>query len=430
MAWVASPVAALEPGAQQQQLDESFRAVFRNPGDTGANATYAQRLVDAGDYERAISTLERILITDPTQTGVRVEIGALYFRLGSYEIARSYFQRALTDPSLSPELRARVEQFLADIADRLSPSQFTGFASVGGRWQQNANTGPDPTQLIVNGVPFTRPNSQRPQSDFSFFGAGKVQHSYDLDTQDEAKIVSTLLGYGSAYSRFSHEDVVLGEFTTGIRFKPLPTDLKDLQIRPHLIANDVELDGDRYLSTYGFGLDATMAWSERLVSELTLELRREDYGPIAQLGDTQHQTGTAKVVKLRTAYELTGNSLVIADLLYRSDGARRGYYDYTQYQATLTYSQSYNVPAEISARAWTVAPYVSWYSRDYAGIDPLSDPFVTRMDNQVRLGFTHTIPIADGWSTYQQIEHLWGESNIPNFTFQDTAVIVGLTRTF
>jgi hypothetical protein len=77
-----------------------------------------------------------------------------------------------------------------------------------------------------------------------------------------------------------------------------------------------------------------------------------------------------------------------------------------------------------------VAPYVSWYSRDYAGIDPLSDPFVTRMDNQVRLGFTHTIPIADGWSTYQQIEHLWGESNIPNFTFQDTAVIVGLTRTF
>ena len=55
---------------------------------------------------------------------------------------------------------------------------------------------------------------------------------------------------------------------------------------------------------------------------------------------------------------------------------------------------------------------------------------VVRDKNSVRLGVTHTIPIADGWSTYQQVEHLWGDSNIPNFTFQDTAVILGLTRTF
>ena len=425
----ASPAWAVPPEVQQQ-LDEGFRQVLQNPGDTGANVSYAQKLVDAGDYEKAIASLERILITDPSQSQVRVEIGALYFRLGSYETARVYFRRALEDPSLPPALRARSEQFLQDIADRLSPSQFSGFASIGGRWQANANTGPDSSNLIVNGAPFTRPSTQQPQSDYSVFGAGKVQHSYDLDTQNEAQIVSTLLGYGNAYSRFSREDVALGEFTTGIRFKPLPAELKDLQIRPHVIGNDVELGGERYLSTYGFGLDVTMTWTERLVSELTFELRHENYGSISFLGDTQHQTGDAKVVKLRTAYELTGSSLVIADLLYRSDAAQRGYYDYTQYQATLTYSLSYAAPVEISPRAWTVAPYVGWYSRAYAGFDPFSDPFAYRMDNQVRLGVTNTIPIADGWSTYQQVEHLWGDSNIPNFTFQDTAVMVGVTRTF
>jgi tetratricopeptide (TPR) repeat protein len=426
---VATPASALPPEAQQQ-LDEGFRQVLQNPGDTAANASYAQHLVDAGDYEKAIATLERMLITDPSQTQVRVEVGALYFRLGSYETARVYFQRALEDPNLPPALRARSEQFLKDIADRLSPSQFTGFASVGARWESNANTGPDTTNLLANGVPFTRPSTQQPQSDYSVFGASKVQHSYDLGTQNDAQIVSTLLGYGNAYSRLSHEDVALGEFTSGIRFKPLPAELNDLQIRPHVIANDVELGGERYLSTYGFGLDVTMTWTERLASELTFEYRHENYGAISTLGDTQHQTGDAKVVKLRTAYELTGNSLVIADLLYRSDAAQRGYYDYTQYQATFTYSLSYLPPADITTRAWTVAPYVSWYSRAFAGPDPFSDPYPQRMDNSVRLGLTHTIPIADGWSTYQQVEHLWGDSNIPNFTFQDTAVTVGLTRTF
>jgi tetratricopeptide (TPR) repeat protein len=426
-AWLASAASAAPPDTQ---LEESFRQVFKNPGDLGANSSYAQRLVDAGDYERAISTLERVLITDPSRVEVRVEIGALYFRLGSYETARAYFQRALADPNLPAALRPKVEEFLHDIAERLSPSQFTGFASVGGRWQQNANTGPDPTTVRAGGALVTLPSTSRPQSDFSFFGAGKAEHSYDLDTQDEAKIVSTLMGYGTAFTKFSREDLVLGEFTTGIRFKPAPVDLKEFQLRPHIIGNYVGIDGDRYLSTYGFGLDATMTWTERLASEATLEFRREDYGPIAILGDTQHQTGNAKVVKLKTAYEVTERQLLILDMMYRSDAAVRGYFSYTHYQSTLTYSVSYDAPIALNGKAWTIAPYIGWYSRDYQSPDPFDNPVQTRFDNQVRIGIGHTIPFAEGWSTFQQVEHIWADSNVPNYAFQDTAVVLGVTRTF
>jgi len=418
------------PPAPQRQVEEGFRAVLQNPADMGLNAAYAQRLIDAGEYEKAIASLERILITDPGQSQVRVEIGALYFRLGSYETARSYFRRALEDPNLPAALRPQVEQFLADINERLSPSQFTGFASVGARWDSNANTGSDNTLLRAGGVTLNRPTSVRPQSDFSFFGASRVQHDYDLDTQDEAKIESTVLGYGSAYTRFSHQDVILGELTTGVRFKPAPTELKDLSIRPHLIGNLVGLDGDKYLDTYGFGLDVTMTWSERLASELTFEYRREDYGTIPRFGDTQHQSGAAKVLKLRTAYQLTDRSLVIADLYYRSDAAERGYYDYSHYQGTFTFSQTYDAPGQLTPRPWTVSPYVGWYSRGYASPDPTVDPATKRYDDQVRLGAQNVIPIAEGWSTFQQVEHIWGLSNIPNYDYRDTAVFIGLTRTF
>ena len=429
MVGVAPPAVAQQPDVQRS-IDEGFRRVLQNPGDLGLNRAYAKQLIDAGEYEKAVAALERILITDPSQTAVRIELGALYFRLGSYEAARSYFQRALTDPSLSPELRAQVERFLTDITERLSPHQFTGFASVGARWQDNANSGPDASILRSGGFLVPRPAASRPQSDFSFFGAGRAQHSYDLDTQNDAHIVSTVLGYGNAYSRFSRQDLVLGELTSGLRFKPAPADLKDLQIRPHFIGNYVVLDGSRYFSTLGFGLDATYVWSERLASEITFEYRRPDYGVNAALGDTQNQTGDEKVIKLRTAYEISASQTVIVDLAYRSAAAKRGYYSYSHYQGTLTYNLVYAAPVQIAQPSWTVAPYVSWYSRPYASADPLVNPAAARSDDQVRFGVVHTIPIAESWSTYQQVEHIRSDSNIPNYGFQDTTVIVGLTRNF
>jgi tetratricopeptide (TPR) repeat protein len=424
-----TPAAALPPEVQRQ-IDDAFRQVLRAPGDTRGNLAYARQLEDAGEYEKAIASLERILIADPAQTYVRLEIGRLYFRLGSYETARSYFQRALADSNLSPEQRAVAEQYLADIAERLSAHQFTGFASVGARWQENANAGPDPVTLRALGTPISRPISARPQSDFSFFGAGSVQHSYDLDTQNDAHIVSRLIGYGNAYSRFSRQDVVLGELSTGVRFKPAPASFGELQIRPHVIGNAIMLDGDRYQSTYGFGLDATVEWSEQFVTELTLEYRKPDYANIPRLLDNQLQTGDQKVVKLRVAYELMPASLLLLDLVYGSSATKVGYYDNTRYDMLLTYNLTYAAPAALTREGWTVAPFVGWVSRAYGGPDPFTSPSTTRVDNWVRLGIGHTIPIADGWSTFQSVEHLWGDSNIPNYTFQDTAVVVGLSRRF
>ena len=430
LAWMTFPAAALPPEVQSQ-IDQSFREVLRNPGDTAVNRSYAEQLIEAGDYEKAVATLERILIDDPAQSTVRFEIAVLYFRLGSYEASRAYFQRALADPTLPADLRARGEQFLADIADRLSRQQITGFGVVAGRWQSNANTGPDPVTLRALGTPISRPPSISPKGDFDFFGAGNIQHSYDLDTQNDAHIVSTLIGYGDAFSRFSRQDLVLGELTSGIRFKPDPLDLKNLQIRPHVIANYVSLDGNRYESTYGFGLDVTYEWSERLATELTLEYRRPQYGTIASLGDNQLQSGDEEDAKLRVAYQLSGDQVLLADLLHRSAGTKRGFYDFDQYQATLMDNVTYRAPVQLFDQpSWTVAPYLSWYSRDYGGPDPSVSPASTRLDNIVMIGINHTIPITGSWSAIQSVTHTWADSNVPNYTFQDTTVLVGLQRRF
>jgi hypothetical protein len=325
------------------------------------------------------------------------------------------------------------QQYLADIAERQSKHQFTGFASVGAGWQSNANTGPDATTLRALGQPVNRPPSAAPSSDFRFFGAGKVQHSYDLDAQDDAHLVSTMTGYGNAYSRFSRQDVLLGEVTTGVRFKPAPADDGDLYIRPHVIGNYISLDGGRYSDTIGAGLDVTKSWSDRFVTELTLEYRYSDYANIPTLVDNQAQTGYLKVAKLRLAYEFKPGSVLLTDLIYSSQATKQQYYDNTRYEVLFTYSHDYVGPFEISSGAWNVSPYFGLVFRNYAGPDTTTaavDSTKTRLDHGYRIGIGNSIPIADNWSCYQTVEHIWSDSNIPNFTYQDTAVVVGLSRRF
>jgi hypothetical protein len=82
------------------------------------------------------------LFYNPSLASVRFELGVLYYRLGSYEMARSYFASALTMKDLTPALRQRSEDLIADIDKKLQPDQFSGYVQSGFRYQTNAALGP------------------------------------------------------------------------------------------------------------------------------------------------------------------------------------------------------------------------------------------------------------------------------------------------
>ena len=61
----------------------------------------------------AVSTLERMLIYAPNTPRLQLELGMLYYKLGSYEVARSYFAQALANPSVPPSVAAQVRLYLS-----------------------------------------------------------------------------------------------------------------------------------------------------------------------------------------------------------------------------------------------------------------------------------------------------------------------------
>ena len=75
--------------ALEQQYEEAFQELFRDPGDLEKTFKFAELAVKVGNYETAISALERMLLVNPNLPRVRLELGVLYFRLGSYQAERS-----------------------------------------------------------------------------------------------------------------------------------------------------------------------------------------------------------------------------------------------------------------------------------------------------------------------------------------------------
>ena len=85
------------PDQIRRAYDKAFETMFQDPGNLEKTFSFAGLAIKAGDFEGAISSLERMLILDPNLPRVRYELGVLYFKLGSYDVAATYFEELLED---------------------------------------------------------------------------------------------------------------------------------------------------------------------------------------------------------------------------------------------------------------------------------------------------------------------------------------------
>jgi tetratricopeptide (TPR) repeat protein len=96
------------PASLEARKEVLFQQMLREPANLDVIFAYADASAKLGDNEAAVSALERMLLFNPNLPRVQVELGALYFRMGSYEIARTYFEKALA-AAPPPEVRSRID---------------------------------------------------------------------------------------------------------------------------------------------------------------------------------------------------------------------------------------------------------------------------------------------------------------------------------
>ena len=137
-AGVAHAAEAATPG---EEYDALFLRSLRQPSDVALAYRVAGLAVARGDYEAAIGVYERVLYYNPRLANVRLELGRLYYRLGAYESARSYFSSVANAGDLAPGERESVAAYLIEIERRLSTNQWSVYAQAGVRYQSNATYG-------------------------------------------------------------------------------------------------------------------------------------------------------------------------------------------------------------------------------------------------------------------------------------------------
>ncbi|MGB8710166.1 MAG: tetratricopeptide repeat protein [Methyloceanibacter sp.] len=145
--------------ASRDQIEDRRQALLRlmlqDPSNLDVAFEYAALSSQVGDYEAAVSTLERMLIFAPNTPRLQLELGILYYRLGSYEVSRSYFAQVVANPNVPPEIAAKVRLYLQQLAIEAEPPPFSATIFSGIRWESNANSAPASQAVTLNGINFT-----------------------------------------------------------------------------------------------------------------------------------------------------------------------------------------------------------------------------------------------------------------------------------
>ena len=104
------PVTATD--ASRAAYDAAFQETLRKPADPATLVAFAEIAIKVGDLEGAISALDRLLLIDGDQPDIKLELGVLYFRLGSFEAARAYLEEVRASGRASPAVKERAAEFL------------------------------------------------------------------------------------------------------------------------------------------------------------------------------------------------------------------------------------------------------------------------------------------------------------------------------
>lgn len=129
------------------QADKAYalaeKHVLEAEGDPDFDAYYGMAALDSGHFSQGVFALERLLMLQPENHRIRLELARGYFLLEDYSRARREFQRVL-DSNPPKKVQANIQHFLDLIRLRESRYRTTAgfYLEFGGGYDSNANSAP------------------------------------------------------------------------------------------------------------------------------------------------------------------------------------------------------------------------------------------------------------------------------------------------
>jgi hypothetical protein len=394
------------------------------PSDLTNTLQYAA-YASADDIESAIGTYEQLLFYNPALSKIRFELGVLYYRLGSYEMAHGYFKSALEQSDIAPDLRQRTEDLLADVDKQLQVDRFSGFVQAGVGYQTNPGGGPGSQTVLASGRGFD--SRFFAKGDGNWFGAFALNYVHDFGNQRGDTFEAQLAGYDAQQFNLNQFDIGTLELRAGPRFVLTPGSPYAVSIKPYLIATGSLLADTLYSASAGGGLTLHANIGNVAVDPFAevvqQSFRNSNFYPLAS-----NLIGTLSTVGLQAAGPISSGLGWQTRTVFGHSSAAFTPDSYDVYAADLWLP--WNFAPLGDGRIWTVTPIAGFSHWQYNAPDPNIDPNTTPRTNEWRVGLGLDVPIWNKVYMSTLVQYRSDNSNVPAFTMHNFSISGGPTFKF
>jgi hypothetical protein len=424
----AQSAAASASAARDPEYQALFRRMYANPRDMEATFRFAEVATRLGDYEAAIGALERVLFFNPNLARVKVQLGALYLRIGGNEVARAYLSQAIATPGAPPDVVATAQQLLTSGGTLAGASGFHLYVNAGWRYQTNASAGPSGSLIRSFGDDAVLNNQFGKAPDWNHFILTTASYSYDLGSGISAE--AGFFGYYAKQIKLDRFDLGLAEVQIGPRFGA-PWLFSDGSFKIYAIGTASWLAEDPYYSGPGAGVSARFALANILL-EPFYEYRDRDFKNSELYPNVSEQTGKLQIAALTATGATFGLPWFarIAGSWNRTDVPAFEFNSYDRFSADIAFPMPFSLFWWGMEHQFVFTPTAGYSKTDYSLPNPTIDPNIVRADTEWRVGAAFDIQVYEHWGIRTLVQYSETSSNLPNFDMKNLAVSFGPTFRF
>ncbi|MDC0079739.1 tetratricopeptide repeat protein [Pseudomonadota bacterium] len=371
----------------QQQKEEIFKQLFKDPTNLSLLFKYANISILVGDLEGAIGVFEQMLIYDSELPRIRLELGVLYFRLGAYALANNYL-KSVKEFNPPPEVEARVDQFLEAIVSAEEPFQWQQNLSLGWKHTTNGNSGINADFIEIGDFLLeVDPDSKR-EGDQSALYNYSLSIDQDLN-HPRGDNIQYFFSYGAdRFETFSQFDIQSNVFSARRNFNLDENyfsffNLEDPVFSPNINLLRVVLNREEILQSGRISLDYSGQLDDG--SSMLFSYYRDE--KIFKSG--RQKNGRINGISFGQSYVWPGSQALYGyKIVLENYRANAGYEFYENYGVEFSYSQPLK-------ESWQFSSKYSYQDKSHDEDYPL---FGARHDQSETLRFNLLRPIGACWS--------------------------------
>lgn len=432
MAWLVSPISQAAAAEAEQRYQSALDAMLADIGDPQKSFDFVQAATEVGDLRGAVAALERMLLINPGLANIQLELGVLYLRLGNASLGQYHINRALQAPNVPRVVRERAEALLAASGGQRGRNFLRGLVGLAYHYDENANAAPSSPEVLIGGGPLGNQigllsaESLGQSDSFVDLTAGAT-HVYAFAGDSGHSYETGLLLYANKYDKFSNLDFFIASLDTGPAFRIAGSGDAPIVLRPYISGAHDLLDGERYLTSFGGGVELRAQASVRTYGFLRIDYSDQDF-----------QDSLERVVSDRSGGYFSGNAGLVhqfnqsfqisVDVAAEQADADANYEAYTRYGGGLGAKFFFGYGGKLPP--WSIGLSARARKTDYDAADPQISSIVVRDDTRYDGMLAVDVPISRSLLLSLKGQYADNDSSIPNYTFDNTGGSLGISWRF